>query len=59
MTELQAGHAYLIANLFPSAAFLFEAFFHLKLIGAARKCLNAVELAHGLFFLWLARDWDG
>lgn len=33
-----------------SAAFWFEAFFHVKLIGAVRKRWNAAKLAHGLSF---------
>ena len=41
---------------FSSAAFWLEAFSHVKLIGAVHKRWNAAELAHGLFFLWLARD---
>ena len=56
VTEPQAGHVCVIANFFSSAALWFEAFFHIKLIGAVRKCWNAAELAHGLFFFPLARE---
>lgn len=42
-------------NIFSSAAFWLEAFFHVKLIGAVRKRWNAAKPAHGLFFP-LARE---